>query len=49
MESGPRSGGDIMGASGRKMDPKVATAPKTESPLQTKVEIKIKFNSRIKR
>ena len=39
-----------MGAPCRKMDPKVATAPKTQSALTIKVEIKIKikFNSRIK-
>ena len=36
-----------MGAPCRKMDPKVATAPKTQSSLTIKVEIKIKFNSRI--
>ena len=33
----------------RKMDPKVATAAKTKSSQMIKVEIKIKFNSRIKR
>ena len=39
----------VMGAPCRKMDPKVATTPKTQSPLTIMVEIKIKFDSRIKR
>ena len=39
----------VMGAACGKMDPKVATVPKTQSPLTIKVEIKMKFNSRIKR
>ena len=39
----------VTGAPCRKMDPQVATAPRTQSPLTIKVEIKIKFNSRIKR
>ena len=39
----------VMGAPCRKMDPKVPTAPRTQSPLTIKVVIKIKFNSRIKR
>ena len=39
----------VTGAPCRMMDPKVSTAPKTQSPLTIKVEIKIKFNSIIKR
>ena len=41
--------GYCKGAPFRKIDPKVATAPKTQSPLTTKVEIRIKFNNRSKR
>ena len=39
----------VTGAPCRKMNPKVATAPKTQSPLTIKVEIMAKFDSRIKR
>ena len=39
----------VTGAPCRKMDPKFATVLKTQSPLMIKVEIKIKFDSRIKR
>ena len=39
----------VTGAPSRKLDIKVATAPKTQSPLTIKVEIKINFNSGIKR
>ena len=39
----------VTGAHCRKMEPKVATAPRTQSPLTIKVEIKVKFDSRIKR
>ena len=40
---------NVTGAPYRKMDLKVATGPKTQSPPTIKVEIKIKFDSRIKR
>ena len=39
----------VMGAPCRKIDPKVTTTPKTQSPLTIQGEIKIKFDSRIKR